>query len=308
MKTEILIKISVTFLFFIALIKMINVNELSDTFRSMNIYYLIPSAFCVPVLFIIRTCRWNVLLKSAGINKSFVELFKVLLIGVFYGLITPGRVGELARAYYLNERKSVTISTILMEKLVDVFVLSFLSIITLIFFFHKYYILNYIILAAGLASILSIWLFASRKFIAVLAMSFRIKIEDAEKHIDSFLKLRKDRSAMSKITLLAFLYYLVSYIMAIWILDSLSVNTLAVVTLPLIVLMGNVPITVSGLGVRESIGFACFVCLGESGAQGLLFSLLLFITITLIPGIFGYLLTIFDKNRFVAVQKSGVLK
>ena len=308
MKTYILIKIAVTFLFFIVLIKMIDVNELSDTFRSLNIYYLILSGFCVPVLYTIRTYRWNVLLKSVGINKSFAELFKVLLIGVFYGLITPGRVGELARAYYLNERKSVTISTILMEKLVDVFVLAFLSIITLMFFFHKYSILNYIILAGGLASVLSVWLFANRKFIAILAKPLRIKIEDVEKHIDSFLKLRKDRGAMSKTTFLAFLYYLVGYIMAILILDSLGTNTLAVVTLPLIVLMGNVPITVSGLGVRESIGVACFVLLGESGAQGLLFSLLLFITITLIPGIFGYLLTIFDKSGFATIQKSGVLK
>jgi hypothetical protein len=60
--------------------------------------------------------------------------------------------------------------------------------------------------------------------------------------------------------------------------------------LPIVVLMGNIPITISGLGLRESIGSLCFVLLGESAANGFVFSLLLFIFITVIPAIFGYVI------------------
>jgi uncharacterized protein (TIRG00374 family) len=306
MKTQFFIKIALTFLFSVFLIKIVNIRELFDALQSVNIYYLILSGFCIPILYVIRTYRWNVLLRSLGINRTFVELFEVILIGVFYGLVTPGRVGEFARAYYLDERKSVTISTILMEKLIDVLILAFLSIITAIFFFNKYSILNSIILVACLASILSLYLFASKKLTTLLTKPLRLKIEDVETHIDSFSKLRNNWSAMLKTISLAFLYYIICYLVAIVILYSLGTNAFAVITLPLIVLMGNLPITVSGLGVRESIGVACFILLGESGAQGLLFSTFLFIMITLIPGIFGYLLTILDKNRFASIQDSGV--
>jgi len=308
MRRDGLIKIALTALFFIVLFSRLDLHELWSTLLSLNLKYLILSMFFVPILYIIRTYRWGVLLKSVGIEKIFVNLFKVLLIGVFYGLITPGKVGELSRAYYLDEKKSVTISTILMEKLIDVFVLALLSIITLIIFFHNNPILTYVILISAFAAILSTWLFANKRFLSLVTKLFKIKYEDVEIFTDSFSRLRKNRSAMSKTTFLAFLYYLVHYILAILMLYSMGANPFAVVTLPLIILMGNVPITISGLGMRESIGAICFVLLGESGAQGFLFSLLLFFTITLIPGIFGYLLTIKDKTMFAGNRRTGAIK
>jgi len=264
--------------------------------------------FFVPILYIIRTYRWGVLLKSLGIDKSFVNLFRVLLIGVFYGLITPGRVGELVRAYYLDEKKSVTISTILMEKLVDIFILSLLSIITVISFFNKYPLFNYMILISALVAILSTWILVNKKIIFILAKRFNIKYEDVEMHADSFSNLCKDRRAMSKTTLLALAYYLVNYILAILTLYSLGANAFIVVTLPLIILMGNIPITISGLGMRESIGAICFVLMGGSEAEGVLFSLLLFFNITLIPGVLGYLLTVLDEGVFGGNTAMDVIK
>jgi glycosyltransferase 2 family protein len=207
MKRDSLIKAGLTTILVVILFSKINIHELLDAFLSLDVYYLILSLFFVPILYIIRTYRWSVLLKSVEIDKSFVDLGRVLLIGVFYGLITPGKVGELARAYYLNEKKSVTISTIIMEKLVDILILALLSIITIISFFYKYTIFNYIILISVLAAILGTWLLANKKIISILARPFNIKYEDVEVHTNSFSKLCKDRKAMSKTTLLGLMYY-----------------------------------------------------------------------------------------------------
>ena len=129
-----------------------------------------------------------------------------------------------------------------------------------------------------------------------------------DRHIDSFAKLRNDRRAMSKTVILAFLYYSINYIFAILILLSLGANTFLFVTLPLVILIGNVPITISGLGMRESVGVICFVLLGGSGVQGFLFSLLLFIIITLIPGIIGYALIMSQKNMIPRNLIQDVMK
>jgi glycosyltransferase 2 family protein len=296
MKRNGLIKIALTVILFIVLLVRLDLHELMITFLGLDLRYLLISLVLVPTLYVIRTYRWNVLLSSLGIEKTFRGLFKALLVGVFYGLITPGKVGELARAYYLDEKKSLTISTILMEKLVDVIVLSVLSAITIIFFFYNYAMFSYIIFASASASILGIWLLTNKSFLAFITKPLNIGCDDMERHIDSFAKLRNDRCAMSKTVILAFLYYSVNYICAILILLSLGADTFLFVTLPLVILIGNVPITISGLGMRESVGVICFVLLGGSGVQGFLFSLLLFIITTLIPGIIGYALIMSQKN------------
>lgn len=296
MSRNFLIKIAITLLLFIAIFRKIDIYELFNILISLNIYYLLLSIALVPFLYLIRTFRWSVLLRSISINRSFMDLFKILLIGVFYGLITPGKVGELARAYYLNEKKSVTFSTIVIEKLIDILVLSLLSIITVISFFRGHSVLNYVILLSALSAIIGAWVLANRRIVTILSKLFKLKEDDVEMHMDSISKLYTDRTAMSKTTLLAFLYYLINYVIAIVLLMSLNADIYVVVALPLIILLGNIPITISGLGMRESISAVCFVLLGESGAQGLVFSLILFLTTTMFPGIFGYLLILGNKT------------
>lgn len=303
-----LIKIGITIIFFIVLFKKISINELMNAIASINLYYFLLSILLVPLLYIIRTYRWSILLKSVEINRPFIELLRVLIIGVFYGLITPGRIGEMARAYYLDEKKSVTLSTILMEKLIDILSLTILSCLTLIFFFHEYTLLSYTIIVGALAAVLSIYLFINKDLIAIFVKPLKIKYNDVQRYTDSFLKLRRDRGALIKTITLAFIYYFINYILAILILYSFGAKTFAVVTLPLIILMGNFPITLSGLGVRESIAAICFVLVGESGSNGVLFSLLLFLTITLMPGIIGYLLLLRKGKCVFMNQHRNVVK
>ena len=93
---------------------------------------------------------------------------------------------------------------------------------------------------------------------------------------------------MSKTVLSTVWYYTLSYVIGYLILLSLNIDTFAVITLPIIVLIGNMPITISGLGLRESVAALCFVLLGIDGMYGFSFSLIQFGIITLIPGLVGY--------------------
>ena len=113
---------------------------------------------------------------------------------------------------------------------------------------------------------------------------------------------------MSKVALLTICYYLIAYISAFFLLLALDANTLAVISLPLIVLMGNIPITISGLGLRESVATILFILLGEEGAYGFSFSILIFLTFTLLPGVLGYFLVITTRsNERSRGQITGVL-
>lgn len=292
MRKEPLLKIGLTILLSIVLFKKINLFEVMDILSSLHLSYLVIAIFFVPILYIIRTYKWSILLDSIKIKKPFVNLFKILIIGVFYGLVTPGKVGEIGRAFHLDEKKSVTIPTILIEKIIDIVILVLLSLLTVIFFFNDYSAFKYIILICAFVVLLGTWLLTKRRFIYLITKPFKIKDENVDIYVDKFMKLVKDKGVMFKVTILTICYYLIVYILATFLLLSLDVNTLAVITLPLIILLGNVPITISGLGLRESVATICFILLGENGAYGFSFSILLFLSITLLPGIFGYFLGI----------------
>lgn len=290
------IKLCLTIILLIVLFTKVNLPDVIEILSSLQVTYYIIALVFVPILYIIRTFRWKILLESIEIRDSFINLYKVLIIGVFYGLITPGKVGELGRAYHLSGKKTKIIPTIIIEKITDIFALILLSIVTIHLFFNNYSWFKLLILVFIFILIFGIWLLSSRRITYLLVKPLRIQKENVDKFVGSFLKIIQNKNIMFKTFILAFGYYLVNYIAAIFLLASLDIDPSVVIVLPLVILMGNIPLTISGLGLRESVGAVCFIVLGQSGAYGVSFSALFFITVTLLPGFVGYFLTISERK------------
>ena len=88
----------------------------------------IAIAFAVSnVLVLLRVVRWKVLLSGVG----FTELFPVQLLGMSISNLTPGKIGEPAKALILKMRKGIAVSeslpTIIWERIIDVSILILLS-------------------------------------------------------------------------------------------------------------------------------------------------------------------------------------
>lgn len=292
MKKSTIFKIFLTILLLAVLVIKVNFYEILSIIFSLNIFYLIGALSLVPVLYVIRTVRWNIFLHSVGINLPFIQSLKIILIGNFYGLITPGKVGELGRAYHLNEKKVLTIPTIIMEKLIDIFTLIILSLLTIIFYFQKSTFMQGGIFLCSVAVIISIFLLTNKKAVFFIAKLFNINQENSEQFAENLQELLQNYLVIGYAFLLSLVYYLVAYLLGYLIILAAGFNPMVLITLPIIVLMGNIPITISGLGLRESIGSLSFIYLGDTAANGFVFAFLLFFLITVIPGIFGYILTI----------------
>ncbi|ADB58265.1 lysylphosphatidylglycerol synthase transmembrane domain-containing protein [Archaeoglobus profundus] len=288
MKTS--LKLILTIAFFIAIFTRIDFGELVDVVCKINLAYLFMAVLCVPMLYATRTFKWKLLLNSVGIERPFGRLYKVLLIGVFYGLMTPGKVGELARIYHINDDFGRSLSTVVVEKLTDMATLVFLSLLVIILFLDSSILL---MVAGGVTATFTLVtvLAMNRKAIAFFSNFLGTSIGG---YIDALENLKG--KPLLKALIVSFIYYLVSFVIAYFVLLALDANVYAVITLPLIILFGNIPITISGLGLRESVAGICFVLLGESATSGVSFSLLLFSIITLIPGIVGWVLTLFEKR------------
>jgi len=297
MNKQFAFKIFVSVLLFSFVILKLNLSEIVGILVNINIPLLILCIFIVPLLYLIRTLKWNLLLLSVGIKHSFLTVFRVLLIGMFYGMVTPGKTGEIVRAYYLGSEKSRTIPTIIWDKIIDIFVLLIFSVFSMLFLFNDANLYN----AAFFLFIVFIVLtvaFLNKNILDRLLSLVGINGASTEQFINTTHLIKNDIGLLLKLIILSICYYIIAIILAVFVLKSLDIdgNLYVAFTLPIIVLMGNIPITISGLGLREYVTVICFEILGENPVIGFSFSIIVFVLITLIPGLVGYVFMLKDRK------------
>ena len=292
MKKSTLLKILLTGLLLIVLFFKVSISDIIQITLSMNPVYFAGAILLVPILLILRTWRWKFFLCSVGICLPFCESLKVLLIGNFYGLITPGHIGEIGRAYHMNEKKVITLPTIILEKIIDICTLIGLSLVTILFYFPENSIMIVIIIACGIAIPAGIILLTNKKIVYFISKLFGIHKEESDQFSDNFRSLISNYSLVGFSFFISLIYYCVAYLLGYLVILSAGFNPVVFITLPIIVLMGNIPLTIAGIGLRESVGTLTFVYLGENAANGFVFAFLLFILITVLPGFVGYVLAI----------------
>jgi uncharacterized membrane protein YbhN (UPF0104 family) len=86
-------------------------------------------------------------------------------------------------------------------------------------------------------------------------------------------------------------FFYVFMVAAAWLLLrdlSPHASPLLLTGLPVIPLLGNLPVALGGLGLREQVSAAVFSRFGASAATGAVFSLSLFVVVTLVPGLLGF--------------------
>jgi len=108
--------------------------DLSNTFlifSTAKVLYL-PLIFLLIIpLVLVKSFRWQYLLKMQQIDYSFKDCFLTFLAASYVGVITPGRIGELARVYYLKQEKKISVgkslSSLFMDRILDVLILLFFA-------------------------------------------------------------------------------------------------------------------------------------------------------------------------------------
>ncbi|RPJ75664.1 MAG: UPF0104 family protein, partial [Alphaproteobacteria bacterium] len=89
-------------------------------------------------------------------------------------------------------------------------------------------------------------------------------------------------------------YYLLNLIVYWIVIKSLSpaLNNILTFSLPIIVVLGNFPISISGFGIREFVSVTIFNLLDEDSAYGFSCPVILYLLTSLSPALFGFLLTL----------------
>jgi hypothetical protein len=101
--------------------------------------WILASCLAILFSFVMRTWRWSVLLRSAGYIYPRDILFKCLMFSWFINYLVPARLGDIARAVALKTTSDapfgMTLSTIVIERILDMITLAlFLGIASLFFY------------------------------------------------------------------------------------------------------------------------------------------------------------------------------
>jgi uncharacterized protein (TIRG00374 family) len=93
-----------------------------DAFLSINPWYVVYAvSLSLPLVFL-RNTAWQLIMKDQKIHVGFFRSMKIYLIGLLYGTITPGYVGQLMRVPYLKERTGEPYGKLFVNTVVETFV------------------------------------------------------------------------------------------------------------------------------------------------------------------------------------------
>jgi len=249
-----------------------------DSLKTINFQILL---LILPVLVLdglVKGNKWKLVIRSHGMDYPLKDSIQAFLIGVFFGLVTPGRAGDVVRANFLQQKQksySKSLSTVLVDRVIDIGTLAVLGTLSV-------FLISYLFGRPDIAYILLILLLIGY-FTGLAALSserismFFLKRIGRQSLIDFYINLRQlDKKKLFFATILGFIAWVITPIEALIIIYSMDLNVTFLfifLCIPIITLAEIIPVTISGLGTREAAYIALFGLIGISEPVAIAYSL-----------------------------------
>jgi uncharacterized protein (TIRG00374 family) len=120
-------------------LRSVDTRQMWQAFQTANYWYLFPSIVILFFSHFLRALRWRYFLDPVR-RLDISSLFSALTIGYAANTFTPAHLGEFLRAFVLSKKQDIPMSrvfaTIVIERIVDVF--SMLALLLLTLFIHPF--------------------------------------------------------------------------------------------------------------------------------------------------------------------------
>ena len=275
-------------LIFVYILLSIDSNVILRTLYNANLKYIFLASLLIPIVTVIKSLRWQLLLKIQGIDYSLKDCFIMYYVGLYVGAVTPGRVGDFAKVLHLKKdghAMSKSMFSVLIDRLYDMVLLIaiiFFSIFVFVNIFNDVDVFSFALYILLLLTII-ISIMNKRAILKLIKFTQNISFLDTdllEKHttdfFDGFKKLNiYNIILLSIISLLAWIiYYILMYLLAIAInIDIPFLYLVACVSFSAAVTL--LPISISGIGTRDAILIFLFSKIGLSTESAVAFSIMI---------------------------------
>lgn len=111
----------------VVLLTRLDLHQVYQTLRQANPFLMIVAVLAIVPLILVKTIRWQVILRSQDIRFPLWPAFLVYFGSLFIGLLTPGRLGEFVKAIHVSREGQVSsaraFSSVLADRLFDLYAL-----------------------------------------------------------------------------------------------------------------------------------------------------------------------------------------
>lgn len=111
----------------VVLLTRLDLHQVYQTLRQANPFLMIVAVLTIIPLILVKTIRWQVILRSQDIRFPFWPAFLAYFGSLFIGLLTPGRLGEFVKAIHVSREGQVSaaraFSSVLADRLFDLYAL-----------------------------------------------------------------------------------------------------------------------------------------------------------------------------------------
>ncbi len=288
-------KILMGIILLVVILAKVNFKEFCQSFQHQNWNLLLLAFLSVPIWILLKTIKWKILLQTSIRGLPILQIMRSVLAGMAIGMITPGKIGELSRAFFIpSENKSSIVGLVFLDRYIDLLLIFFLASFGALHFLGVYWCLFAICVGfVGIGILLALklitkqhWVYRRSNFI-ITQLSEMIKAVIGVNFSSLLLLFAVTGSYM-------LLSIATSYCL---LLSFTSVPLMAVLNVFPVVLMTNIlPITFGNLGIREGATIFLLGTYGVKDEFSLNIALSLFFLHTLVPALLGIIL----------IQKKGM--
>jgi uncharacterized protein (TIRG00374 family) len=259
---------------------------------------------------LIKSHKWRIFINSYDVKISLHKATSAWLAGFFLGLVTPGRVGDFSRGYYVKEQVPLgkAMTTVAVDRVIDLFVLFSLAIIGIIALFSMLLVNeSFSFLLVAFITFFALFIFGTfamtrKDLMRTLARPFfnrliprryknrlSITFNDFYEGLDS---LKKNRVIFIISLILSFFSFFVimcqSYLIALALKIPVSL-TFILAIMPVIILIDALPISFSGIGTRDAALIFLFSLVGIAAESAISFSLIILFFNYIVFAFIGFL-------------------
>jgi len=305
------------------LIYYVNPKTFAETIIQID-PWILSGVFLISVLMIlIKVIRWKYILRKLDINISFWKTLQLTFIGSFGASVTPAKIGDVLRGFYLSKwtdtKESASVFSVILDRVMDLISIGIFSIIALPFYFGG---LDSIIkwgIAGGLAIVVIVVFFTFNKKIIkkIVFLLVRLKrkkntegkenepnaikyVEEYYSHLTNF-NLR----SYSTLSFLSFIFWILLGIQVSLLIFSLSStimnlqNTLTIIgIMSIAAIVSLLPISLSGIGIRDfTITFLVYYSLLIQSEHAFSASVIQTVFNMLLPALVGGIFVLILKRK-----------
>lgn len=95
--------------------------------------YIWGALLCLLLHVLLKFMRYQYILVQQSVRQPFLKTFQISMAAIYLSFITPGRVGELAKAFFIHQDQGVAVNRLLagsiLDRLYDVYILIFTALV-----------------------------------------------------------------------------------------------------------------------------------------------------------------------------------